>query len=286
MAETSQRAPLDQRFLRSALVRPAGPYAAVDVRASTGSTNADLVARAVEGAPDRTVLLAEEQTAARGRQRRSWTSPAGAGLYLSVLLRPEVPPAQLGWLPLLAGLALVRAVRAVSGVEAAMKWPNDLLVGPHQRKCAGILAEAVHLGQAADAGQPGQAIVLGIGLNVDHRLDELPPRPHGPEATSLHLEGAISLDRTELAIRLLEELDGTERTWRSHDGDVARSGQLAAYQDASATLGRRIRVELAGDRAVLGTAVDVDAGGRIVVDTDAGPTESFSAGDVVHLRAG
>ncbi|ASO22557.1 BirA family biotin operon repressor/biotin-[acetyl-CoA-carboxylase] ligase [Actinoalloteichus hoggarensis] len=285
MASHPERTPLDQETLRAALLGPAGPYAALDVVATTGSTNADLVAAAQAGAPDRAVLIAEEQTGGRGRQSRSWASPAGAGLYLSVLVRPEgVSPVHFGWLPLLAGLALTRVVRATAGVTAAMKWPNDLLVGPAERKCSGILAEAVTQ-PPPGGGVSSPAVVVGLGLNVDHRPEELPARPQGPEATSLHAEGAVGLDRVALAIDLLRELDAVERVWRSHHGDVVRSGQLAACRQASATLGRRVRVELAGDRSVLGTAVDVDEAGRLVVRSDTGQTEAYSAGDVVHLRA-
>ncbi|APU17377.1 MULTISPECIES: biotin--[acetyl-CoA-carboxylase] ligase [Actinoalloteichus] len=286
MAEHPERTPLDQEVLRAALLGPAGAYAALDVVPTTGSTNADVAAAAQAGAPDRVVLIAEEQTGGRGRQSRAWASPAGAGLYLSLLLRPEgVSPVHFGWLPLLAGLALTRAVRSACGVEAAMKWPNDLLVGPAERKCAGILAEAVVPVGRAGGGPASPAVVVGLGLNVDHQPDELPARPTGPQATSLRAEGAVGLDRAALAIRLLGELDTVERAWRSQGGDVVRSGQLAAYREASATLGRRVRVELAGDHSVLGTAVDVDEAGRLLVRSDSGRTEAFSAGDVVHLRA-
>ena len=148
--------PLDHDAVRAALV---GLWARVDFVERTGSTNADLLAAATAGAPDRSVLVAEHQEAGRGRLARSWVSPPGSGLTVSVLLRPEgVSASRLGWLTLLAGLAAYDAVRALSSVPCGLKWPNDLLLGPAQRKVAGILAEV------ADPQRP--AVVVGIGLNV------------------------------------------------------------------------------------------------------------------------
>ena len=128
-------------------------WTSVRVVASTGSTNADLLAR---GGPEGQVLVAEEQTAGRGRSGRTWVSQPGASLTFSVLLRPaSVPPSARGWLPLLTGVAVAAGVRSAAGVAARLKWPNDILVG--DRKLAGILAE-----QSAD----GDAVVIGVGLNV------------------------------------------------------------------------------------------------------------------------
>lgn len=131
----------------------------------TGSTNADLLEAARAGAAEGLVLVAEEQTAGRGRLGRTWSAPAGAALTFSVLLRPAgVPPTRLGWLPLLTGVAVAAAVRAETGVPASLKWPNDVLVG--ERKLAGILAEA-----------HSDAVVVGVGLNVTLSRAELPVRP-------------------------------------------------------------------------------------------------------------
>src|SRR5216683_4439189 len=125
-----RRPPLDAAALNSSAVRPGGLWRAVQVTARTGSTNADLLERARDGASEGLVLAAEEQTSGRGRMGRAWVSPPGTALTFSVLLRPAgVPPARRGWLPLLAGVAVATAVRAVSGVGARLKWPNDVLVG-------------------------------------------------------------------------------------------------------------------------------------------------------------
>src|ERR1700677_2706462 len=146
--DTPGRAALDATVLRRAVVRPGGLWRAVEVLASTGSTNADLLAQASAGAPEGTVLAAEEQTAGRGRLGRAWVSPPRAALTFSLLVRPHtVPVARRGWLPLLTGVAVASAVRAVAQVQAQLKWPNDVLAdgakGAKGAKLAGILAEAV-----------------------------------------------------------------------------------------------------------------------------------------------
>lgn len=266
-------AALDADALRAALVEPAGAYAALDVVPTTGSTNADLLARAAEAA-DRTVLIAEEQTEGRGRRARQWVSPPESGVYLSVLLRPEgVPTAKLGTLSLVAGVALLRAARH-AGVMAALKWPNDLLAGASMAKCAGVLAEVA-------AGDP-PAVVVGIGLNVGRLPAAVPAGPGGLPATSLAEEGGHG-DRAEVAVALLRCFAEVERSWRGCGGDLVTSGLLAEYRANCATLGQRVRVELPGDTARQGLAVEVDPDGQLVVDVD-GTARTVSAGDVVHLR--
>jgi BirA family transcriptional regulator, biotin operon repressor / biotin---[acetyl-CoA-carboxylase] ligase len=249
----------------------AGRYTAVDTVVRTGSTNADLSAAAQRGAADRTVLIADEQTAGRGRLGRRWTSPPDAGLYLSVLLRPTgVPAPRLSWLALLAGVALVRTARFAGG-DAVLKWPNDLLLGPDQRKGAGVLAEV-----------GGDWVVIGIGLNVLAAPD-IPPGAGGLAATSLADAGATVLDRTELASRLLTELALLDDAWRAADGDADTSGLYAEYRANCVTFGRRVRVELPNG-AYTGVATELEPDGTLIVRTDDGVERSVSAGDVVHLR--
>lgn len=267
------RPPLRVAELRRGLLHPHGPYAALDVVPTVGSTNTELAAAARAGAADRTVLVAEHQTAGRGRGARSWAAPPRSGLALSVLLRPvEVAQARWGWLPLLAGTALCAVVRRLGEIEAALKWPNDLLVGPHRRKCAGILAEVV----------TGPAVVLGIGLNVTLRADELPCA----DATSLACEQAACTDRDPLLRALLGELDVIERHWREHRGDPEASGLAAGYRAMCATLGAPVTVALPGREPLRGTAVDVDREGRLMVVDEGGARHAVSAGEVTHLRAG
>jgi BirA family transcriptional regulator, biotin operon repressor / biotin---[acetyl-CoA-carboxylase] ligase len=262
--------PLDVTALRSEL---AGIVARLDVVERTGSTNADLLSAAREGAADRTVLVAELQDAGRGRLDRRWTSPPGAGLTLSVLLRPTaVPRRRLGWLPLLAGLSVVRAIRSLTSVEAVLKWPNDVLLGPDRAKGAGLLAEL------ADAGdEPG--VVLGIGLNVRTAPEELPAG-----ATSLAAQGA-DVSRDELLVALLRGLLADEASWRAAGGDPEATGLRAAYRTACSTLGAPVRIELPGRQGTLeAVARDVDEDGRLVVRRPDGATRTVAAGDVVHLR--
>ncbi len=224
----------------------------VEVLAETGSTNAVVAARAAAGEPAGLVVVAEQQTAGRGRLDRTWTSPPRAGLTFSVLLRPSLPLARWGWVPLWGGLAVAEAVRERCEVDAVVKWPNDVLVGGE--KVCGLLAEAT-----------GGALVLGIGLNVTTTREELPQdRP----ATSLRLAGATTTDRDTLLRAVLRSLD---RALGAADPD--------AYRARCDTLGRRVRVVLA-DREVEGTAERVDDDGRLVVDGT-----PYAAGDVVHLRA-
>ena len=289
-AAVADRAPLSAAALSAALTGPGRLWRDVTVRAETGSTNADLLAAARDGAPEGTVLAAEVQTAGRGRLDRRWTCPPRAALSFSVLLRPDgVPAVARGWIPLLAGVAVAAGLRAQAGLDARLKWPNDVLVGG--AKIAGILAE-----------QAGDAIVLGIGINVTTRRDELPV----PHATSVVLAGAAP-DREQLLVAVLGELETWYRRWvaavaagppvlagtvlagtvlagtvlAGPGGDPA--GLRAEYLRLSATVGQQVRVSMPGGKLVTGRAGDVDATGRLVVGTTSGPVP-VSAGDVVHVR--
>jgi BirA family biotin operon repressor/biotin-[acetyl-CoA-carboxylase] ligase len=275
------RPPLNAAALERAIVTPDGLWTALDVVPATGSTNSDLAARAREGAAEGAVLVAEEQTAGRGRLDRQWTAPARSGLFFSVLLRPsDVPVRRWGWLPLLAGVATATAVARTGGVDTGLKWPNDLLVtiGGEERKTGGILAERVD-------SPAGDAVVIGIGLNVTLREDELPV----PAAGSLALAGAKgSTDRDPLLRAVLRSLAEWYGEWRAVGGDPDASRLRQVYAAGCATLGRAVRAELPGGGAVTGTAVTVDDDGRLVIATegpDGGTQErAVGAGDVVHLR--
>lgn len=270
-----ERPPLRQDALRRALVVPVGPYRALDIVATVASTNTALAAAARQEAPDRTVLVAEHQTAGRGRAARGWVAPARSGLMLSVLLRPtEVPQARWSWLPLLVGVALGRTVSTLGELPAVLKWPNDLLLGSHRRKAAGILAEVV-----PPSSNNSPAVVVGIGLNVTLRPEELPV----PDATSLAIEQAACTDRDPLLRALLRALDTELRQWYQHEGDPVASGLREAYQQRCATLGEQVRVELPGQPALTGTAVEIDTEGRLVV-LSGGQRRALSVGDVMHVR--
>jgi BirA family biotin operon repressor/biotin-[acetyl-CoA-carboxylase] ligase len=275
-AAPADRVALDAAVLCRAVVRPGGLWRAVEVLASTGSTNADLLARAVAGAPEGVVLAAEEQTAGRGRMGRNWVSPPRAALTFSLLVRPDtVPPARRGWLPLLAGVSVASAVRAAASVEARLKWPNDVLAG--SAKLGGILAEAF-----------GDAVVVGIGLNVSTEPSELPPpgpTPGGPlPATSLRVLGVGTGDRERLLTEILAAFEHWYQAWRQVAGDPDRCGLRAEYTRLCATIGRRVRVERPGGQLLSGLAVGVDPDGRLLVRVSSGAEVPVAAGDVVHLR--
>ncbi|WP_204038863.1 biotin--[acetyl-CoA-carboxylase] ligase [Acrocarpospora phusangensis] len=261
-----ERPPLSQAALESALVRPGSLWSAVKVVERTGSTNADLAQAAREGLREGAVLAAESQFAGRGRLGRIWTAPPRSGLTFSVLLRPDVPMARLGWLPLLFGLAAATAVAAHTGVDVRLKWPNDLLIG--ERKLAGVLAERVD-----------RAVVVGMGLNVTMRQEELPVE----RATSLLLAEASSVDRGALLLAVLRELETRYRTWVAADGDVESTGLRQAYLAGSATVGQEVRVELPGERVLVGLATGIDKAGYLMVRSE-GTDHLLSVGDVVHVR--
>jgi BirA family biotin operon repressor/biotin-[acetyl-CoA-carboxylase] ligase len=266
---------------------PSALWRDLSVLAETGSTNADLIAAARAGAPEGTVLVAERQTSGRGRLGRAWLSEPGAALTFSVLLRPvAVPPSARGWLPLLAGVAVAAGIRARTGLDVSLKWPNDVLAGTGSQagmggragtgsragtgKLAGILAE-----------QAGDAIVVGTGLNVEASPDGLP----SATATSLAELGASGTDRAALLAAMLRELEHWYQRWAGGDrpGDADSSGLRAEYLRSCCTVGRDVRVELPGGGSLRGRACDVDGVGRLLV---AGPdgVEPVSAGDVIHVR--
>jgi BirA family biotin operon repressor/biotin-[acetyl-CoA-carboxylase] ligase len=274
------RAPLDAVALRRALIRPGSFWREVRVVTETGSSNTDLLADAGGGAPEGIVLAAEYQSAGRGRLERRWASPPRAALTFSVLLRPRgVPAGRKGWVPLLTGVAVAAALRAAATVDARLKWPNDVLV--RGAKVAGILAE-----------QSGDAIVVGIGINVSTRQDEMPAEG----ATSLTLAGGVCTDREYLLAGVLTELERWYLTWINAasrpgpagpcgpaPGDAGSGGLRAEYLRLSGTIGRPVRVDLPGGQVLTGTAQDLDEAGRLVVRTATGLVP-VSAGDVVHLR--
>jgi BirA family transcriptional regulator, biotin operon repressor / biotin---[acetyl-CoA-carboxylase] ligase len=277
---------LDEAGLRRAVLTPSSIWSALDVVAQTGSTNEDLLAAARAGTAEGAVLVAEDQTRGRGRQGRTWASVPGAALTFSVLLRPvAVPPADQGWLPLLTGVALIRALRAITGVEAFLKWPNDVLVDG--AKLAGILAE-----------QAGDAIVVGVGVNVATAPDGLlAARAGALAATSLASHG-VSTDRRALLVGVLRELEHWYRRWTAPaaglgtapgdapgtaPGDAEGSGLRAEYLRWCSTIGRDLRVQLPGDAQLAGVASGIDRAGRLVVQTATGAVP-VSAGDVVHVR--
>jgi BirA family biotin operon repressor/biotin-[acetyl-CoA-carboxylase] ligase len=280
-----ERPPLDVRVLRRGLV-DYGIWRDVQVVDETGSTNADVVGLARLGTPAGLVLVAEHQTAARGRLDRTWTAPARSGLTFSVLLRPAdvtpdvmpdlraglpphlptaVPAGNWSLLPLVVGVGVARALRDIAGVAAGLKWPNDVMIG--ERKLAGILAERLD-----------DAVIVGVGLNVTLREAELPV----PTAISLSLASATCTDRHTLLLAVLRGIGDEYLAWRRVEGDGERS-VLPRYRELCLTLGRDVLVSVNDGASVEGRAVDIDVDGALEVETSDG-RRSVHAGDVVHVR--
>lgn len=269
----TSREPVDPAALRREVVHstgsgPTGGWRRLDVVEETGSTNADLLARAAAGEDiDGAVLIAEYQTAGRGRHGRQWIAPPRSLLAVSVgVPTTGVRPDRWGWLPLAAGVAVVDALAEVAGVSAGLKWPNDVLVDG--RKIAGILAEVA---------APAPAVVVGIGVNVSLTEAELPE----PTATSLTLLGARETDRTRLLAAVLHRLAERLAEWRTATGVDSPLGR--AYRRHSRTLGTRVRASLPDERTLIGTATGIDDAGRLRIDTGV-ESVVVSAGDITHLR--
>jgi biotin-[acetyl-CoA-carboxylase] ligase BirA-like protein len=266
-----ERPSLDAQALADALPHDSRLWTALEVVPEVGSTNAELVARAGRdpedgGALEGTVLVAEHQVSGRGRLDRVWTSPPRAGLTVSVLLRPDVPAARRGWLPLLTGVALAEAVAEVTGVLPSLKWPNDLLARDG-RKLAGILAEST-----------GTAVVVGVGLNVSTTAEELPDT-----GTSLARVLGAPVDRGPVLLAFLRAVEKRYLSWTAALGDPVASGLAQDYLAWSSTVGTEVTVSLPDGSTLEGTAQAIDWDGRLVVATSNGTVE-LATGDVRHVR--
>jgi BirA family transcriptional regulator, biotin operon repressor / biotin---[acetyl-CoA-carboxylase] ligase len=224
--------------------------------AVTESTNTDALAAARSGAPHGSVYFADEQLAGRGRGDHKWHSAAGEGLYLSVLLRPQMPAARLALLPLAAGLAAADAIRAAAGITVDLRWPNDLLIGP--RKAGGILVEA-HTGGKSGSGGVAFAVV-GIGINVHQRGFD--PELSTP-GTSPDLEGAGSVRRQALLVCLLKSLE--HETLALLDRKAPATVPLRVERASTWVRGRKVEVH--GPQACSGVTTGLDEHGFLLVRT-------------------
>lgn len=238
-----------------------------------GSTNDELAERARTGSfsdwPEFSVLITDDQISGRGRLGRAWSAQAGTMLAISVLLRPAragiLGAEAKGWLPLIGGVAMTRALGSL-GARAELKWPNDVLIDG--RKVCGILAEA----------QPGDVVVLGSGVNLTLTEDQLPV----PTASSMLIAGAET-DADAVLAAYLTRLREVYSRFALAGGDVEASGLRAEVADACSTLGKTVRVQLPGGEDLIGVAEDLDETGRLVVQAS-GRRTAVSAGDVTHLR--
>jgi BirA family biotin operon repressor/biotin-[acetyl-CoA-carboxylase] ligase len=228
------------------------------------STNTWLAQRALEGAPEGLVAVADFQSAGRGRLDRRWESPPGASLLCSILLRPDVAPDQLQLVVACVALAARAALVRLSGVRPALKWPNDLIVG--DAKIAGLLAEIVAVDERL-------AVVVGIGVNLTHE------GPANVVSTSVRAESGVTITPPALLDILLDELEARRALLDSSDGQAILRDE---YQRALITLGLLVRVERTND-VLVGLATSVDEFGQLIVVVD-GEEVAVTVGDVVHVR--
>jgi BirA family biotin operon repressor/biotin-[acetyl-CoA-carboxylase] ligase len=270
--------PLDAATVRDAL--RGVTFGDARVVASTGSTNADVLALARDGAAEGVVLVADHQSAGRGRLGRSWEAPPGASLLLSILCRPSsgdvvLTNDEVHLVTMAVGVAAAEAVRAATGADVRLKWPNDLVVetADGTRKLSGILSESIVEGGRVTA------LVVGIGINVNWPV-EVPAELADIAIAANHVAGH-DLARADILVALLRAFSASYAGLATPEGKAALLGR---YRELSATLGRRVRVELAGE-TIVGDAVDLTLEGHLqVLDECPDRLREISAGDVIHLR--
>lgn len=269
-----------------------------DVRwvAETGSTNQDVMELARHGEPEGIVIVADHQTAGRGRRGRTWEAPDGAALMATVLLRPWASVA--GMTTMAVALAASEAIEELTGVVAQVKWPNDL-VWPgdgslEDRKLAGILAEAdwpaaSHIAGGWQPPEPGSRVVVAVGIGINVAWAGQMPPELAPTAVALdEILGPVPPpSREDLLIAFLRRLDDRYGLLMSkpEPGVVAPGVEAvrSGWEARSATIGRRVRVDLGADD-VVGTAVGLTGEGHLIVETVEGERRTIAVGDVVHLR--
>lgn len=266
---------LDSQYVKAALITVPNPWQIVEVHASIDSTNLE----ALRDPRSWRVVVADHQSAGRGRLARQWLAPACTSIAVSAVLpMPAGRAADVGWLPLLSGMAMRSALAEVAGVAGRLKWPNDVMAqeggtGTADQsapwlKISGVLCEAV---------PDGERVVVGAGANVAQARDELPVET----ATSLALCGAGNVRREDLITGYLGELADLYRTWLA--GGTGLESLRTAYRAGCLTIGLEVDVHQPDGRVIRGTATGVDDMGRLVVAAG-GSSKAHAAGDVVHVR--
>jgi BirA family biotin operon repressor/biotin-[acetyl-CoA-carboxylase] ligase len=256
--------PFDIPALKAALTRT--PFAGnLRFFPTIHSTNTELMQAADAGAPEGAVYFADEQTAGRGRGAHAWQSPPGSGLYVSILLRPRIAPADVLWLSLAAGLAVREAVQQVTSLEADLRWPNDLLFGP--RKFCGILTEL-----NAEVTRV-RHLVIGVGINVHQ---ESFPEELSQQATSLRIETGKHWPRQEILAALLEAIHREATALTSDLAKATQSILTRLEQSSSWVKGKRVHVDEA--EGYTGTTAGLDPRGFLLIQTDAALRTVLSGG--------
>jgi len=255
--------------------------------AATESTN-DLAAQAArDGAAHGSLFVTDQQTGGRGRRGRSWLCPPGRGLLFSVLLRPtQLPPAELGWLPLLAGYATASAIQKTTGIPASIKWPNDIVVPaettPGWRKLGGVLCES-----SLEAGDCGY-VIMGIGLNVDQAATEFPDGLKAPP-TSVWLETRNSCDRRTLLAAVLEQLDQHVHTLLEDPlGAAALKRRVADAQGSWFTPSRVLEIQVPGGdeprcEIIRGRYAGLDGFGRLQIDDMTSQRHALADAEILRV---
>jgi BirA family transcriptional regulator, biotin operon repressor / biotin---[acetyl-CoA-carboxylase] ligase len=265
------RETLESQSVKAALITSPSPWQMVDVHASIDSTNLEALR---DPRPWR-VVVADYQSAGRGRLARQWLAPPGASIAVSAVVPvPVGRTADWGWLPLLTGMAMRAAVADVAHVAGRLKWPNDVLAQERTDpeapwlKISGVLCEMA----------PGDGlVVIGAGANIDQERSELPVGT----ATSLALCGAWNVRREDVIVRYLGKLAELHRAWWA--GGAGLEDLRMAYRSSCLTIGLEVDVHQPDGRVARGTATGVDDTGRLVVEED-GSSTAHAAGDVVHVR--
>ena len=230
----------------------------------TASTNTTAKELAIHGAPEGTLVVSERQTRGKGRLGREWFSPPGEGIYLSIILRPSVSPAEAPKITLLAAVAMAEALREAAGVQALIKWPNDILLGG--KKVAGILTEISTEMDAIDY------LVIGLGVNVN--MGSFPAELR-EKATSLRIETAEEHSRAGLIRAFLAWFEHYYGMFQRSDFEPI----LERWRQLSRITGRRITVETIESKLV-GTALDIDRDGRLLVEDNKGHVHGIYSGDI------
>ena len=234
------------------------------------STNLIAIEMAKQGAPEGTAVLADEQLSGRGRGVRSWHSPAGVGVYCSIVLRPKMAPRKGQLITLMASVSIVKAIAQRTGLSPRVKWPNDILI--NDRKVAGILLES-----RLSGAQIGY-VVLGFGINVNNDAADL-PEDIRVKASSLLMELKKPVDRGTLVIEIFSELERIYDSFQRHNFPLI----LEQWRHYSSTLGQRVRI-WQKDKATVGIALDLTEDGGLLLKLEGGKQVVVHAGDVEHLR--
>ncbi len=236
---------------------------------SVKSTNDIAAQLARSGEPEGTIVVCEQQTKGRGRLGRVWHSPSGCGIYISIILKPRFKPEKAPGLAIMTALALADAVSSCCPGDVRIKWPNDILIG--NRKVAGILTELSAERNKIDY------VVIGIGINVNHKADDFPPELR-PIATSIRTANRRKASRVGL---LRQFLQNVEKEYRRYKKDQLASSRRR-IRSYSSLLGRNVQLRF-GNRTVEGTAVDIDATGALIIEKD-GARRPVTSGEVTVVK--